>query len=303
MTDTVKSAGREFIKLFALLATIVVLFVLYTCCYQVGEQQAVLLTHFERLVKLDTAPGLHFKYPWPIQRTYVFDLRTQIHTSPLIEIPTADGKNLYVRGFAHWTIQDPERFRTSVGMSADDADAQLSVLIQNEMRNTVNTVKFADIFTETNGGLPMLEDRFRNALDTHAQTLFGIKIKTAGFDRFELPEHTTKAVFARQKTEYEQQESVILAEAAGKAAEITESARAERGNLIAKATAEAAKIRAEAEAEQLTYLEVYKQEPELAKLLRRLQTAVEIFGTKTTIITTAGMPEFADLADSPRKTQ
>lgn len=302
MNETGKQppAGRmELFKFFGLLFGILLLFIFYSCFYQVGEHQSVMLTRFEKPLGLITEPGLHFKYPWPIDRIAAFDLRTQIYETPLSEMLTADGKTLIVRAFAHWRIGDAELFRTRIGTSPDQARQKLGAVVQEELRTALSSLSFADIFKAgSSHSLAGLETRLFTEVQKKSKNLFGIDIQSTGLDRLELPARTTQAVFIRQKSEYEQQAAVMMEEAKQKASEIEEAARLERGKMIAQAETEAAKIRGAAETEALKHLEIYRKDPKLALFLRKLEAAEKMLSEKTTIVADYGMPLFRDFADS-----
>lgn len=298
MTQSIPKQG---LKLIILLIAALMLFAGYSGLFQVGENEAVLLTRFEQPKAQITNPGLHMKWPWPIERIYRFDLRTQIYESPLTEIQTADGKVLVVRAFVLWSIGDPEAFRIRIGLH-ENARPKLFALLQGELRASLSRTAFSDLFNPAKSCLATVEQTLTQTLQTAAVERFGIRIHSAGLDRLELPARTTQAVFARQKAEYEQQSATILEAAKRKAGEIEENARLERGETLARAETEAAKIRGEADAQALITLDVYRKDPELARFLRTLDAAEKILKTKTTLVLDYSMPLLNDLMpDSPRK--
>src|SRR5580704_15819250 len=84
---------------------LVVIFVLLLFTFQVRQSEVALVLTFGKPAAAPvTQPGLYFKWPWPIQRVYRFDSRTQNFEDKFRENYTADNNNLILTVYVGWKI-------------------------------------------------------------------------------------------------------------------------------------------------------------------------------------------------------
>ena len=115
--------------------------------FTVREEHTALVTRFGELVRTVDEPGLHWKLPWPLERTQSVDRRVRVLETRHGEMLTRDKKNVVLKSFALWRVVDPARFARAVGdaESAEDkldglvTDAKIGVLGRYDLSALVST--------------------------------------------------------------------------------------------------------------------------------------------------------------------
>ncbi len=293
MEDEKMKNGAAAGKMALLAASLALLFILLTCFFQTRATQAAVLATFERPVATIEKPGLHFKMPWPVQKAYVFDTRIRLYQSPYFEALVKDGFNVVVRVYACWSIKDVKTYKARVGVTAAKGEAIISTLVGKYLKSALGEHSLSDI---VGGGKDASFTRIEQAvlaqLSAESLNEYGIRVDSFGFDRFELPEDTTEAVFERMKSERMRLVEKISSEGKYKAMSIRKEADLAKSKTLAEAEAEAVKIRGEADTKAFEYLDVYNQQPRFALFLRKLQALENSMKTKTTVILDKDTPPF-----------
>ena len=87
-------------------AVLVVIFALLLFTFQVRQSEVAVVTTFGKPTGAIAKPGLHLKWPWPIQKVYKFDERIQNFQDKFSENLTADNINLLISVYVGWRISD-----------------------------------------------------------------------------------------------------------------------------------------------------------------------------------------------------
>ena len=203
-TEPDENPKNSFKKIIILIAILLAFFLMLTCSFQLRNTQAAVVTTFEKPVSTVTTAGLHFKYPWPIQKAYVFDLRSKVYQSPLLEYLIEDGYNIVVRLFAVWSIENIDTYKNRVGVTEQRGEEMVANLVNKHLKIILNTHRFNDFIAITKNSesnLNKIENALLKRIQSEAKKEYGINVSAVGFDRLELPENVTKAVFERMKSE------------------------------------------------------------------------------------------------------
>ena len=91
---------------------LVVIFALLLFTFQVRQSEVAVVTTFGKQPDI-YQPGLHVKWPWPIQQVYKFDQRIQNFEDKFSETLTADNIMLLTSVYVGWKISDPASFLNS----------------------------------------------------------------------------------------------------------------------------------------------------------------------------------------------
>ena len=100
-------------KIVGLVAVVVLL--VSSVALKVSEGEAHLVTRFGSPDRLIDAAGLHWKFPYPVEKNVVIDLRKRTLQTRHTEMLTKDRKNIILLSYASWSVEDPLRFYQSVG--------------------------------------------------------------------------------------------------------------------------------------------------------------------------------------------
>jgi modulator of FtsH protease HflC len=277
-------------------AVLVVIFALLLFTFQVRKSEVAVVTTFGRITGPPCEPGLHLKWPWPIQRVYKFDERIQNFQDRFSESLTRDSITLLSSVYVGWRISDPADFlRSFKDGSVSAAQSQLENMLRSAKLNIVSKHTLSDFvnpdpkqleFTEIER---QIEEKVQDELQTNH---YGIQIEFLGLKQLGLPESVTTAVFSRMKSErqvlinqakYEgQKQAQIIKANADRLATIT----------LANANAEAKRIRGKGEAEAAKTLPIFQENPELANFLLRIDALQQSLNQKSTLIFDQRTPPF-----------
>jgi len=270
----------------ALLLLLQVLFI-------VRQGEVAVLTTFGQPRRALTEPGLYVRWPWPVQRVYLFDARLRCLEGATEQVLTQDGKNLLVAVYAGWRISDPRLFLERVGTPAQAAlglDGLLrhhktAVLGQYTLAQLVNVhpaeLRYADI-----------EQRMLTAVQAEARARYGIAVEFLGLRQLGLPEAITAKVFDRMREERKAIADGYRSEGEGEAIRIRAEADSARDQTLAKAEGDAKRLRAEGDAAAAEYYGVFEKNPELAMFLRKLEVLEQTLKEKSTVVLSADTEPF-----------
>ncbi len=314
-------AGMAWITRLRWATGCLLLLALPTMVVFVDETEHVLIERLGRIVAVydrDSDRGLHFKAPWPIDTVRRFDRRLQLFTPPGREVFTRDRKNLIAEAFVCWQIADgPEQtgtdltarpvvqFFRSLG-SRDVAEARLGSRLQSILTTQLGQLSLTDlIHAEDSSAAPTKTPTRQAALskalqqeviqrpeETAAWTdRLGLKIVDIRIHRLQLPTANQHAVYERMRSERQKMAERYRSAGLAESTLIRSQADRQAGEILARAQAEADKIRGTGEAEALRTLnEAYAKDPEFAQRIQALDAYREMISEKTTLVFSTDNP-------------
>ena len=294
----------------------------------VDETEFVIVERLGQIVAVyDTADsrGLHFKWPWPLGVARRFDARVQLFDPPGREIFTRDKKNITVETFVCWRIGQSAahssegsttsvaRFFRSLG-SHEAGAARLESRIRSIVATRVGQLDMSDLLRvqDSESGpsenkVGVLEDLSREIRDqlqrgkADGEDLLermGIEIVDARVKRINFPLGNQQAVFERMKSERQKIADRYRSAGLAESTVIKSHADRQHAELIAKADADAERIRGESEAEATAILnQAHAVDPEFYRLQRTLDAYRKILNDKTTLVLSASSSMLKLLTD------
>jgi membrane protease subunit HflC len=283
-------------------AFIVVTLSLYLISFQVRDTECCLVTTFGKPTRPLVDPGVHFKWPFPIQQVYKFDSRMRVFAPQVEETPTKGGDPIIVNSYVVWKIANPLEFFNAVKTVRKAEDE----LLRSRIRDTQNSVIGRHYFSEFVNSDPSrmkfkeIEDEMLTDLQQAvADANYGIEIKTLGIKQLKVSEEVSKQVFERMKAERAHRAAKILSQGTVEANKIRTDADRMSQELIVAAEARAKIKRGEGDFEAARYYAMLKDDPELAMLLRDLESLEEILKERTTFIVPTDKKPFSLLQGMP----
>lgn len=287
----------------------------------VDETEHVLVERLGRIVAVyDRAPdrGLHFKAPWPIETIRRFDRRLQLFTPPGREVFTRDRKNLIVEAFVCWQIADGPaelaadftqrpvvQFFRSLGTN-EVAEARLGSRLQSILTTQLGQLSLTDLIhaDESDSPPPQSPTRLARLSETLRKDVaqrpeeteswterLGLQIVDIRIHRLQLPTANQHAVYERMRSERQKMAERYRSAGLAESTLIRSQADRQAGEILARAQAEADKIRGTGEAEALRTLnEAYAKDPEFAQRIQALDAYREIISEKTTLVFSTDNP-------------
>lgn len=262
--------------------------------YQLNQTESAVVTTFGSPAAV-TDPGLHFRWPFPFQKIYKFDHRIRCFeggSGKIEETMTADGQNILVGIFINYRISAVEKFfRTLEDMTK--AEGRLNSLMRSAKNATFGQYKFSQVINTKPELMKLneIQDRIKAALEKDTAE-YGIEIVSVGINTINVPERITDKVFDRMIEDRKLVADRYLAEGTVRASEIRNDADQKKAVMLAKAEAEAREIRAQGDAEAATFYAVFRENPELAEFLRKLDSLRLIMRNQTTLVLDTNVAPF-----------
>ncbi len=254
--------------------------------FQVASNESAVLTRFGSPVRTLTEAGLYFKWPWPVDTVHRYDQRLAFYDTRISEALTQDKRNVILPVFLAWRVADPLKFLQSLG-TPTAAPTKLDSLATSARNALLGRYDFQELVSTDPAKLKLaeLEQRLAETIRPQALAAFGIAIEQVGLKRIALPEANTLYVFERMKAERGQYAAKFRAEGRREAEELRAKTDAERTVLLADAQKFAEETRGQAEADAARiYAEAHAQDPKFYTFLRELETLRKVTRENTTLI-------------------
>ena len=280
-------------------ALLLLIFGMLLFVFQVRQSEVAVVTRFGKQDRYITHPGAAWRLPWPIERVYKFDQRIQnFAQDQLTEGLTQDGFNLLTMVYVGWRITEVTNFFPKFTGAVDpmaEAERVIESTVANARSSVVGKHPLVDFLSAS--GEQNKFAQIEKEILAHVQTEilahnYGVEIKFLGFKKLGLPETVTQSVFERMTSERQVLVKRFQDEGEAEAQKIRGEADRKAAELLADAEGEATRIRAKGEAEAAKSLLVFKQNPELASLIFRLNALEGSLKDRSVLIFDQQTPPF-----------
>jgi membrane protease subunit HflC len=258
--------------------------------YQVRYDQVAVRTTFDKADEssIQEAPGLKWRWPWPINTVALYSKRLQILEDKIEELQTADGKSVIVRTYLTWRIADPLSFYVTL-KDPDEANRQLSSRLR-EIRGLISRYQFDELVNVDREKLKLatIEQQATEALSAGLeQAGYGIRVESVGIHKIILPESTTQKVFETMIAARERLAENALQEGQAQASAIRSEATSARDRILAFAERRAQAIRSQGDREAAVHYESFAKNEEFAIFLRKIEALGKMLDHNTTFVLSA----------------
>lgn len=281
---------------------IVAIFLAYMFAFQVRYDQVAVLTTFDKARQNAIKhPGLHPKWPWPIQKVRKYSTRLQLLEHRLEQVSTQDGKSVVIQSYLAWKINDPLAFFVKL-QSTEAAQYKLTPLLSEELAGTIGRYGMDQLVnTDTQRvKLAAIELEALSGLTKRLQALgYGIQPAQVGIRRLVLPQENTEQVFEAMRQKRQRLASNARVSGEAQANAIISQANSARDRILAFAERRAEAIRAQGDQEAAQYYTTFQQDESLAIFLRRIQTLEKVLPHNTTFILDANQLSWQELLSEP----
>jgi membrane protease subunit HflC len=255
------------------------LFAVSDCAYVVQQTEQAILLQFREVIRITRKPGLHFKVPF-IQNVAFFDNRVLSVDAPTQEIILAEQKPIEVDAFARYRIVDPLLFYQRLNNERIAGD-RLGSLLNASMRSVLGTVRMSTLLSAER--VPVM-GKIRDQLNLEARD-FGIEIVDVRIRRADLPPKTSDAVFARMRSEREQEAAQLRATGQQEALQTTADADRQATVIVAEAQGKAEKLKGEGDSKALQLIvNATGKDPQFYAFWRSLAAYREALRPETTTL-------------------
>lgn len=259
-----------------------------------GKPHTVLVNGAEQIRVY--APGLHFKWPYPIESVWTQDNRIQCYQlkkGQVEQVQTSDDYQVIASTYVLWKVGDPGIFLRAVGTTAA-AESKLDDLVRNGRNGVLGRHALGELINvdPAKVRIPQIENDILAEVRGVALDKYGIEVCFIGFRHIGFPEEVTTKVFQRMIDERNRTAENYRAAGRRDAQKIRAEADLEASNLLAAADAEAKGIRADGDRTAAESYAVFSQEPELAAFLRKLEALRQVVTDKTTLVLDTATPPY-----------
>jgi membrane protease subunit HflC len=255
------------LRLGAVLAVIVLVWLASATVYTVAEGEQVLIVRQGAPVASVTRPGLQLRIPL-IDTVIPYDARLLTLETPAEQVILGDQKRLVVQPYTRYRIVDALRFNQSV-RTLDLAGPQLGQLVSSSVRRVLGQVMLPALLSSQRAEIA---DRIRREVADRARGL-GIEVTEVRLHRADLPLETSQAIYDRMKSERQREAKELRAQGFEWAQEIQSKADRERTVILSEAQRQASITRGEADAAANGILTgAFGRDPQFYKMYRALQT-------------------------------
>jgi len=265
----------------ALFAIVVVLIVggilAMSSLFIVDQTEQALVLQFGQPLRVIYTPGLRVKKPF-IQNVTIYDKRLLDFEPPPEEVIASDQKRLIVDTYARYRITNPLLFYQTVATEFT-ARARLGALVSGSLRQVIGNVTLSALLSPDRAKIMR---QIRDEVAGQAKP-FGIDVVDVRIRRADLPPQNSEAIFARMRSERQQQAALYRGEGAQAAKTVRANADRERTVILADAQRDAQKVRGEGDAQAIEiYAKAYDQDKNFFAFYRSLQAYRAAFGGSNT---------------------
>ena len=262
----------------------------YMFLYQVRYDQVAVRTTFDKADdgSVQTAPGLKFRLPWPINKVTHYSKRLQLLEDRIEELQTADGKSVIVKTYLTWRIENPLEFYVTLKDPAE-AQRQLSSRLR-EIRGLISRYRLDQLVNLDKNAIKLdeIENLAKSSLEKSlAQSGYGLKVESVGIYKIVLPESTTQKVFETMITTRERLSENALQEGQAQASAIRSEAESARDRILAFAERRAQTIRSQGDREAAKEYQSFAANEEFAIFLRKVEALKKMLDHNTTFVLSA----------------
>ncbi len=289
MSEQHETSERSFSKIPVILLGLAVaaIFAIAVFSYQVNTTERAIVLTFGSIDSIK-GPGLHFRWPMPIQKVVKYDVRLRCYDGnigKLEETTTADGKNITVSIYTVYKIEDLRKFQ-SAGGNILAAEEFLGSLMRTAKGAIIGRFRFDELVNSNPKKImiPKMEAEILSEIAPRAMEQYGLKVISASLKTIGVPDKPAKAIAERMVSERKAAAAVYKEEGNVRSKKIMTAADEAKREAITNAEAEAKKLRAEGDAAAAAHYAVFSQNPELAVFLRKLESMKRMLGKRTTLV-------------------
>lgn len=208
-----------------------------------------LIIQFGKVVRVEDSAGPSLKVPFlqSVQKIPRYKMISDLYPS---DVTTKDKKVMTVDSFVIWDISDPVKYLSSLNASKEKAEIRLGNVVYNSIKTVLSSTNQADIISGRDGELAQsITDNIGNSMDSYGIHIYAVETK-----KLDLPDSNKESVYQRMISERNNIAAQYTADGDYQSQLIKNETDRTVKETIAKAQAEAEKIKAEGEARYMQIL-------------------------------------------------
>lgn len=263
-----------------LIAAAVLAGLAWSSVFIVDERERVLVFQLGKLTRQVDEPGLHFKWPL-VQDIRRFDRRLLTVDNQTESFLTSEKKNVKVDFFVKWRIEDPAAYYLATGGQELVAMDRLASIVNRGLRDEFGRRTIQQAISGERGEI--MESVRQSANERVAE--LGIHVVDVRIKRIDLPDEVRSSVYDRMRAERHRVAADLRARGAEEAERLRAEADREAQIIIANARRDAEILRGEGDARAARiYAEAYAQDQEFYRFYRSLQVYRDAWSSRDDVL-------------------
>jgi membrane protease subunit HflC len=259
----------------AVVAVLVLAVLLRLSVFIVDQRQSAIVFSFGEIERVIDEPGLHFKYPPPIQNVEFVDRRVLTIDSAMPDrVQTSEKKNLLIDSFVKWRVTDAKKYWVSFQGGERGAEERMSTLVRDAMNQAVNKRTVSEIISRTREkAMEEIRVAVQDRVKDLGVTIVDVRLRHVDF----VPEIMT-TVYQRMSAERKRVANEERAQGAAEAEKIKADADRQREVLLAEAYRDAQRVKGDGDAKSAAiYSKAFGANPEFYAFYRSLDAYRQSF--------------------------
>lgn len=268
-------------KSFGAIIIAAIAFLVWTSVFVVDERQKALVTQLGEIQREINEPGIYFKLPF-VQEVITIEDRIVFFESPDKEVQVVDSRRYVVDTVTMIRVNNPRRFRETVGASLNRAKDRIETRLDAALRQTYGRRSFDAALSKDRAAM-MREIRDQVRLEAEA---LGIEVVDVKIRRTDLLEQVLKDTYARMNAERFAEAAELRAIGEAQATRIKAEADRQSVELMSKAQRESEILRGTGDATRnKVFAEAFQQDPEFFAFYRSMQAySKSLSNSDTTLV-------------------
>lgn len=267
-----------------------------TCLFQVKETQVAIRSQWGAIQGY-YGPGLHLKWPF-IDDIARFERRIISQSYERETFLTSENKGLIADFYVKWRISDVGQFYRATGGKEGYAHDVVGQVVKDGIKSVVAKRTLQEIVIAERAAFT--GEMFGRA---SAQVKdFGVELIDVRVLRIDLPDEVANSVYQRMQESFRALANQLRAEGSANAERIRAEADRKRTETLATATRDSQRVRAEGDAAAARiYSAAYGKSPEFYAFFRSLQAYRASLGREGDVLVVAPEGDFFKYLNAPAK--
>ena len=268
-----------------------------TALFQVKETQVAIRTQWGAIQHDQYGPGLHMKWPF-IDKVVKFERRIISQSYQGETFLTSENKGLIADFYVKWRIQDVGQFYRATGGLEATANSRVGDVVKDNIKSVVAKRTLQEIVIAERAAFT--GDMFARASATVKE--FGIELVDVRVLRIDLPDEVSGSVYQRMQESFRARANQLRAEGSANAERIRAEADRKRTETLATAQRDAQRVRAEGDAVAARiYSAAYSKNPEFYAFFRSLQAYRTSLGRDGDVMVVSPDGDFFKYLNAPKR--
>jgi membrane protease subunit HflC len=268
-----------------------------TGLFQVKETQVAIRTQWGAIQGGQYGPGLHMKWPF-IDQIARFERRIMSQSYERETFLTSENKGLIADFYVKWRIADVGQFYRATGGKESYAHDVVGQVVKDGIKSVVARRTLQEIVIAERAA-------FTGEMFGRASTQvkdFGIELVDVRVLRIDLTDDVSGSVYQRMQESFRARANQLRAEGSANAERIRAEAERKRTETLATATRDAQRLRAEGDAAAARiYSAAYGKSPEFYAFFRSLQAYRSSLGRDGDVLVVSPDGDFFKYLNAPAR--